>query len=49
MNNVLMIMNARNLSAFKDCIDKLDISKVWFKGYKEFELNIEINKFFKSI
>ena len=48
MNNVLMIMNARNLSAFKDCVDKLDISKVWFKGYKEFELNIEINKFIQE-
>ena len=48
MNNVLMIMNARNLSAFKECVDKLDISKVWFKGYKEFELNIEINKFIQE-
>ena len=48
MNNVLMIMNVRNLSAFKDCVDKLNISKVWFKGYKEFELNIEINKFIQE-
>ena len=43
MNNVLMIMNARNLSAFKECVNKLNISKVWFKGYREFELNDEIN------
>ena len=40
-----MIMNARNISAFKECVDKLHISKVWFKGYSEFELNTEINKF----
>ena len=45
MNNVLMIMNARNISAFRECINKLNISKVWFKGYSEFELNTEINKF----
>lgn len=48
MNNILMIMNARNLSAFRDCVNKLNISKVWFKGYKEFELNIEINKFIQE-
>ena len=48
MNNVIMIMNARNLSAFRDCMDKLNISKVWFKGYREFELNIEINKFIQE-
>ena len=48
MNNVLMIMNARNLSAFRDCVNKLNISKVWFKGYREFELNVEINKFIQE-
>ena len=48
MKNVLMIMNARNLSAFKECVDKLNISKVWFKGYREFELNDEINKFIQE-
>jgi len=48
MNNVLMIMNARNISAFKECINKLNISKVWFKGYREFELNTEINKFIQE-
>ena len=48
MNNVVMIMNARNLSAFRDCVDKLNISKVWFKGFTEFELNIEINKFIRE-
>ena len=25
MNNVLMIMNARNLSAFKECVNKLKL------------------------
>lgn len=48
MNNVVMIMNARNFSAFKDCVDKLNISKVWFKGFSEFELNTEINKFIRE-
>ena len=48
MKNVLMIMNARNLSAFKECVNKLNISKVWFKGYREFELNDEINKFIQE-
>ena len=48
MNNVIMIMNARNQSAFRDCMDKLNISKVWFKGYTEFELNTEINKFIQE-
>ena len=48
MNNVIMIMNARNLSAFRDCMNKLNISKVWFKGFTEFELNIEINKFIQE-
>lgn len=48
MNNVIMIMNARNLSAFRDCMDKLNISKVWFKGFTEFELNTEINKFIQE-
>ena len=43
-----MIMNARNLSAFKECVNKLNISKVWFKGYREFELNDEINKFIQE-
>ena len=47
MNNVVMIMNARNLSAFKDSVDKLNVSKVWFKGFTEYELNTEINKFIK--
>ena len=48
MNNVVMIMNARNLSAFRDCINKLEVSKVWFKGFREFELNEEINKFIQE-
>lgn len=48
MNNVIMIMNARNQSAFRDCMDKLNVSKVWFKGYTEFELNTEINKFIQE-
>lgn len=48
MNNVIMIMNARNLSAFRDCMNKLTIPKVWFKGFREFELNIEINKFIQE-
>lgn len=48
MNNVIMIMNARNQSTFRDCMDKLNISKVWFKGYTEFELNTEINKFIQE-
>lgn len=48
MNNVIMIMNARNQSAFRDCMDKLNISKVWFKGFTEFELNTEINKFIQE-
>ena len=48
MNNVIMIMNARNQSSFRDCMDKLNISKVWFKGFTEFELNIEINKFIQE-
>jgi hypothetical protein len=48
MNNVVMIMNARNFSAFRECVDKLKVSKVWFKGFKEFELNIEINKFIQE-
>ena len=48
MNNVVMIMNARNLSAFKDSVDKLNVSKVWFKGFTEYELNTEINKFIKE-
>jgi hypothetical protein len=48
MNNVVMIMNARNLSAFRDCINKLNVSKVWFKGFTEYELNTEINKFIQE-
>jgi len=48
MNNVIMIMNARNLSAFRDCMNKLNVSKVWFKGFREFELNVEINKFIQE-
>ena len=48
MNNVVMIMNARNLSAFKDSVDKLNVSKVWFKGFTEYELNTEIIKFIKE-
>jgi len=48
MNNVIMIMNARNQSAFRDCMDKLNVSKVWFKGFTEFELNTEINKFIQE-
>lgn len=48
MNNVVMIMNARNLSAFKDSVDKLNVSKVWFKGFTEYELNTEINKFIRE-
>ncbi len=48
MNNVIMIMNARNFSAFKDCMGKLNISKVWFKGFTEFELNEKINKFIQE-
>ena len=49
MNNVIMIMNARKLSGFRDAMDKLNISKVWFKGFKEYELNVEINKFIEPI
>jgi len=48
MRNVLMIMNARNIAPFKDCVDKLNIDKVWFKGYTEFELNTHINKFIQE-
>ena len=48
MNNVIMIMNARNLSGFRDCMDKLNVSKVWFKGFREYELNTEINKFIQE-
>jgi hypothetical protein len=48
MNNVIMIMNARKLSGFRDAMDKLNISKVWFKGFKEYELNVEINKFIEE-
>jgi len=48
MRNVLMIMNARNMAPFKECVDKLNIDKVWFKGYTEFELNTHINKFIQE-
>lgn len=48
MNNVLMIMTVRNISAVEESLKKIDIPKVWFKGYTEFELNEHINNFIKE-
>lgn len=48
MNNVLMIMTVREISPVRESIEKIDIPKVWFKGYTEFELNTHINKFIQE-
>ena len=43
-----MIMSVRNEEFFKRSIDRLDISKVWFRGYREYELNTHVNQFIQE-
>lgn len=47
-DTVLMILSVRNIQSVKDCIDKLNCEKIWFKGYKEFELTPILNKFIEN-
>lgn len=48
MKNVLMIMHARNLPDCMKSLRALNISKVWFKGYYEGQLEKELNEFVRD-
>ena len=48
MNNCLMIMSVRDEEFFKRSVNRLNVSKVWFKGYSEYELNTHINQFIQE-
>lgn len=47
-DTVLMVLSVREIQSVKECIDKLDCEKIWFKGYKEFELAPILNDFIKN-
>lgn len=44
-DTVLMILSVRNIQSVVDCNLSLPCEKIWFKGYKEFELAPIINNF----
>jgi hypothetical protein len=44
-DTVLMILNIRNIQSVIDCNLNLPCEKIWFKGYKEYELAPIINDF----
>lgn len=44
-NTVLMILSIRDIQSVVDCQNELDCEKVWFKGFKEYELAPYLNKF----
>lgn len=47
-DTVLMIMSIRNIQSVIDCNNKLNCEKIWFKGYKEYELAPIINDFIEN-
>lgn len=47
-NTVLIVLSVRNIKSVADCINKLDCSKLWFKGYREHELAPLLNEFVKN-
>lgn len=48
MNNCLMVMSVRDADFFTKSVNRLNIPKVWFKGYTEYELNTHINQFIQD-
>ena len=44
-DTVLMILSVRNIQSVVDCNLSLPCEKIWFKGYKEYELAPIINDF----
>jgi hypothetical protein len=48
MNDILMIMNPRNIKDVIDSIRAIDIPKAWFTGFTEIELEGVMNDFVKS-
>jgi hypothetical protein len=44
-DTVLMILSVRNIQSVVDCNLNLPCEKIWFKGYKEYELAPIINDF----
>lgn len=47
-NTVLIVLSVRNIKSVTDCINKLDCEKLWFKGYREYELAPLLNDFVKN-
>jgi hypothetical protein len=45
---ILMILQPRAIPEAIDSLNKLDIEKVWFRGYTEMELEIVLNDFIKD-
>lgn len=48
MNNCLLIMNARDIPECISAFNKLNITKVWFRGFTEGQLEIVINNYIKA-
>jgi len=47
-NEILMILQPRAIPEAIESLNKLDIEKVWFRGYTEMELEIVLNEFIKN-
>lgn len=47
-DTVLMVLSVREIQSVVNCINNLNCEKIWFKGYKEYELAPILNDFIKK-